>query len=313
MKKIILITGGAGFVGANLVRRLVADGHSVNLLLRKETALRRLSDIQNKVNVLRGDLLNLDWLKKQLKDLSPKIIFHLAQYGGYPSQKDPKKNIETNFIGTKNLLDAAEEIGFEKFINTSSSSEYGNKKIPMSEADLLEPNNIYAISKAAGTLYCQHRGRNANLPIINLRLFSAYGPWEEPARLIPTVVLRLLRGEPLELVSPTIARDFVHIDDVVDAYLAAMNVKEMKGEIINVCTGNQGTLGEVAENALAITKASVEIKWGSYERRSYDTDIWVGNPARAEKFMGWKAKIGLKEGLRKTIDWIKENKKFYES
>ncbi len=313
MKKNILITGGAGFVGANLTRRLLAEGHSVNLLLREGTDLRRLPDIQNKVNILRGDLLDSDRLKKQLKDLRPEIIFHLAQYGGYSNQKDSQKIIETNFIGTKNLLDAAEAAGFEKFINTGSSSEYGNKQGPMSETDLLEPNSVYAVSKAAGTLYCQHRGRDAGLPIINLRLFSAYGPWEEPGRLIPTIILRLLRGQPLELVSPAIARDFVYINDIADAYLAAMNVKEAKGEIINICSGKQTTLGELAETALEIAKVNAEIKWGAYEKRSYDTDVWVGNPDRAEKMLGWKAGISLKDGLRKTIDWIKENKNFYEN
>lgn len=309
--KSVLVTGGAGFVGANLVRRLVSRGHSVNLLARKETDLWRLADIKKEINIQKGDLLDSTWLKKRLKSSKPDIIFNFAQYGGYFYQKDWERVAKTNLFGTVNLLAAAEEAGFEKFIHTGSSSEYGAKKKPMSEKDLLEPYGIYGVSKAAATLYCQHRGRDAKLPVITLRLFSPYGPWEEPARLVPTVLLKCLNGEALELVSPSVGRDFVYIDDVVDAYLAAMEKKNVQGEIVNVCAGKQGTLEEIGKMVLAITGAKIKINWGTYEKRNYDTDVWVGNPDFAKKFLGWEAKTGLRKGLKRTFDWIKNNQKLY--
>lgn len=314
MKKNILVTGGAGFVGTNLVRRLLADGHTVNLFLKKETDFWRLSDIKKEIKIERGDLSDPSWIKRQFKNIKPEIVFHLAHYGGNLNQKDPQKIVETNLLATINLLSAAEEIGFKKFIYTGSTSEYGNKKKPMSEDDLLEPNSVYAVSKAAGTLYCQHRGRDAKLPVVALRLFSAYGPWEGPIRLIPTVVLKCLNGGLLELSSSSIARDFVYVDDIVDALIKTMELSDNTdfGEIINICTGNQSTVGAVVKKTVELTKANVEIKWGSREKRSYDTDIWVGNPSKAKKILGWKAKTNLQDGIKKTIDWMKENKTLYE-
>lgn len=311
-KKKILIVGGAGFIGANLARRLADDKNfEVHVFLLKRTDLWRIKDIMPKLKIHLGDLLNFNELRRAMRRIRPHYIFHLALYGGYPSQADVKKTFSVNVDGTVNLLRAAEEVGFERFVSAGSSSEYGKKKKAMKEGDILEPNSVYGVSKAASTLYCQHRGRDANLPITILRFFSVYGPWEEPGRLIPTIVLRFLHKEPLEFVSRRVARDFTHVDDVVDACLAVLKVKNIYGQIFNICTGKQKTLADVARVARKNSYYPLKVNWGSYKGRTYDMDIWVGNVKKAEKLLGWKAKINFEQGFKRTLEWFKKNKKYY--
>lgn len=306
-----VVTGGAGFVGANLVRRLLREGMATHIFDRTATSLWRLEEVKQSVAVHYGDIGNYDWAKTELAGIKPDVIVHCAQYGGYPFQKDVTEVFRVNTLAAINFLRAAEEIGFKRFVHTGSSSEYGAKTTPMSEGDMLEPNSAYAASKAAATLYAAHRGREGKLPIITLRLFSIYGPWEEPTRLMPTAIMKALRGEDISLVAPGVARDFVHVDDVCDAYMAVIAAPEAHGEIVNVCTGRQQTLQDVGGAILAATGGKSKIVWGA-EGRSFDTDRWVGNSSFAKTFLHWEAKINLEEGIAKTAAWFKDHRKEYD-
>jgi len=191
--KKILITGATGFVGANLLRKLIDSKNDIHVIIRSTSNLWRINDIIDKVNAHVCDLTNRESVEKLVLKIKPQIIFHLAVYGGYQFQEESLKIIDTNLIGIINLLNACCKIGFECFINTGSSSEYGLKNKPMSENDLLEPINDYGIAKAAATLYCQAIGRRENLPIFTLRLFSPYGYYEGPTRLIPYLIISCLK------------------------------------------------------------------------------------------------------------------------
>ena len=311
--KRILITGAGGFIGANLLRRLIRDGYEVHALMRTDTNIWRLENVRNQIAIHHGDLLDSAWINEEVEKIKPHVVIHLAQHGGYPFQKDNQKIFETNLFSTIHLMNAAESVGVEQFIQTGSSSEYGAKRAPMKESDLLEPNSAYAVSKAAATLYCQYRGRDAKLPVVVLRLFSVYGPWEEPGRLMPTVILRALNDQDLELSSPDIARDFIYVDDVVDAYMATMQKKIGGGIIMNVCTGQQQTLQIVADEVLKLHNGKLNITWGGIEKgRSYDTDMWVGDPSLAAQLLDWRPKTTLSNGIKKTADWLKDNQRYYE-
>ena len=135
----------------------------------------------------------------------------------------------------------------------------------MRESDLLEPNSYYAVAKCAQTLLCQHVARTEKRPITTLRLFSAYGPYEEPSRLVPTLIQRCLAGQDLSLVPPETARDFVYVDDVVDAYLCTGALAKLRGEIVNVGTGVQSTIRDLVEAIVDHTGARVEIRWGAMQ------------------------------------------------
>lgn len=312
IKTPILITGATGFVGANLLKRLVAMGLPVAIIIRKKSDTWRINDIISQVNIFYADLTEAEAVKKAIKAIKPRTIFHLAAYGAYPFQKDPEKIYQTNLLSTLNLMQACSESGFDIFINTGSSSEYGTKNQPMAETDLLEPNSHYAIAKASQTLLCEHYSREKNLPIVTLRLFSVYGPYEEPTRLIPTLVINCLRGQDLSLASPATARDFIYIDDVINIYLQAAQNQNIAGQIINVGTGKQGTLNQVVDRVVELTQARVAKQWGTDAGRPFDTNIWVANNKKLSALLNYQPRFNLSEGLFATVEWFKVNLKLYQ-
>ena len=226
----ILVTGATGFVGACLCRRLLGLGHELHLFVRQTANIWRIADIAHQMVLHDVDLRDAQAVQRSVAAIRPERIFHLATYGGFSFQKEVAAIHAVNFLGTVNLLQACEKVGFEQFIHTGSSSEYGIKAEPMKETDLLEPLGDYAVSKAAATLFCRSEALLKGLPIVTLRVFSPYGPWDDPQRLIPYVIAALLKGNAPLLANPAAVRDYLFIDDVIDAYLAVMAAPLRGGE-----------------------------------------------------------------------------------
>ena len=193
--KRILVTGAAGAVGAVLCRRLLAEGHEVHVTLKRTSASWRLAAIEADLRLHHVDLTDEPAVEALLTAVRPAVIYHLAAHGAYPFQTNADGIIQTNILGTWNLLKASERVEYETFVNTGSSSEYGFKEHAMRETDLLEPSSYYAVAKCAQTLLCQHAAKRSARSINTLRLFSVYGPFEEPTRLIPTLIRRCLAGD----------------------------------------------------------------------------------------------------------------------
>ena len=313
--KKILITGVTGFVGANLLRKLIDSKNDIHIIIRSTSNLWRINDIIDKVNTHICDLTNRENVENLVLKIKPQIIFHLAVYGGYQFQKESLKIINTNLIGTINLLDACCEIGFECFINTGSSSEYGIKNKPMSENDLLEPINEYGIAKAAATLYCQAIGRKKNLPIFTLRLFSPYGYYEGSTRLIPYLIISCLRGSDLNLANPYAVRDFNFVEDVIDAFIETYNNKEniFPGDIFNVGNAEQHSVQEVFELVKRLTGYKEEPHWGKAKLRDSDNaKVWIADNDKVKKIIGWKPLHNIENGLKKNIEWFEKHLYLYE-
>lgn len=307
MKRVIL-TGGTGFVGANLARRLLQDGHELHLLVRPEHADWRIAAIRDDVRLHAVDLRDAEDVERVVGDVRPEWIFHLAAHGAYSYQTDLRRIFETNLTGTVNLVQASLQSGFEAFVNTGSSSEYGFKDFAPSEDDRLDPNSSYAVAKASATLFCRFAAQSRGVHLPTLRLYSVYGPFEEPTRLIPTLIMRGFEGRFPPLVNPDVARDYVYVDDVCDAYLLAASLpQEEPGAIYNVGTGVQTTLRgvvQVARRALAI---QVEPEWGSMQDRRWDTRIWVADNRKIQQVLGWGARHLLEDGFQLTVDWLQAN------
>jgi nucleoside-diphosphate-sugar epimerase len=312
--KNILITGGAGFVGANFCHKFLELGCDVNLIDRQESNLWRLKDLKEKIKLNFIDLRNYNELESFIIKLNPQIILHFAAYGTYPKeQKDIKNTIETNLLGTINLVNACSKIKLECFINTGSSSEYGIKERPMAETDFLEPDNLYGITKAASTMYCQNMAKKSGLPIVTMRPFSAYGYFEEKDRLIPTIIKACLANEELKLSSPNSVRDFIFIEDIINAYLLAIeNIQKIKGEVFNLGTGKQGTIDEVVKTVKKITDSTTEPKYGQIEPAQFEPKNWVADISKIKKTLNWQPKYNLEKGLEKNIEWFKKNLSFYK-
>ncbi len=312
-----LLTGGTGFIGANLARRLLDDGHDVHLLLRPGHASWRIEEIRARVTVHEADLAEPSGLDATVARIRPDWVFHLAAHGAYSWQTDLERILRTNFLGTVHLVQACVKAGFEGFVHAGSSSEYGLKDHAPAETELLEPNSPYAVAKAAATHFCRLAARERGLSIVTLRLYSVYGPFEEPARLVPTLIVHGLRGDLPPLVAPSVARDFVHVDDAVEAFVrAASRPHQQPGAVYNVGTGLQTTLREVAEHARAVLPICAAPGWGTMEKRSWDTSVWVSDPRLIREKLGWKPALSFPEGLRATVEWLKARPdllRYYES
>jgi len=302
-----LVTGGTGFVGANLVRRLLRDGHEVHLLVRRGYTQWRIEAIRADVCLHEVDLTDADAVMRVVGAIQPDWVFHLAAHGAYPSQTDLSRMVQTNVIGTINLVEACLKAGFEAFVNTGASSEYGFKDHAPSEREWLEPNSHYAVTKASATLYCRYTGQSQGVHLSTLRLYSVYGPYEEPTRLMPRLILRGLEGKLPPLVSPDVARDYVYVDDVCDAYtLAASRPEQEPGVVYNVGTGVQTTLRDVVDVARRVLGVAVEPAWGSMPERCWDTSVWVADSRRIQQTLGWQPRYTLERGFRCMVDWFRD-------
>ncbi|MCL5072241.1 MAG: NAD-dependent epimerase/dehydratase family protein [Actinobacteria bacterium] len=312
-KKNILITGAAGFIGANLVRKLIG-GNNIHIFVKKSTNLWRLKDILHEVKIHHISLDNLKQIKQAVKRIQPQIIYHLAAHGSYPQQKDSIAMIKTNIFGTANLISALDQISYICFINTGSSSEYGFKSKPMKEIDILTPESFYAATKATTTYLCQVFAKSRHKPIITARPFSVYGPYEEPTRLIPTVVKNFILSKPVLLTPKKVRRDFIYIDDFIDFYLQVPRKinRNIYGEVFNVGTGKQHSNEEIVNIVSKILKKKVIIRKNAYKNRSWDSDYWVANVEKAKKTICWKPNNTLLQGLTKTVNWFLEYENFRE-
>ena len=307
MKRVV-VTGASGFIGANLARQLLHEGHEVHLFLRRSHQGWRLAEVVGHVRCHELCVEDRDKVGQAVREIRPDWVFHLAAYGAYSSQVGMEPMIGTNLLGCSVLVDACAKVGFEGFIHAGSSSEYGCKDHAAKEDGLAQPNSDYAITKLAATHYCQLAARVHDLNIVTARLYSIYGPYEEPTRLIPTLVVQGMAGKLPPLVSPGIARDFVYVDDAVGAMLQLASAKPPeRGAVYNVCTGKQSTLESVVATARRIMNITEEPVWGNMQPRSWDTNVWVGSTDLIARQIGWRAEANVEEGLRKTIDWFKEN------
>jgi UDP-glucose 4-epimerase len=315
--KRVMLTGASGFIGANLVRRLLSDKHEIHLLVRPSEARWRIDPLMNKVFAHEVALQQQELLETIVTRIDPHWVFHLAAYGAYSTQREVQNIVTTNYNGIVNLVEACLKTDFQAFVNAGSSSEYGYKDHAPIESELPEPNSHYAASKAAATLYCRFIAKQYRRHLTTLRFYSVFGPWEEPTRLMPTLVLAGLRGELPPLVSPTIARDFVYIDDAVEALLMAAEApRDDRGLVFNIGSGTQTTLRGLVEVVRKIFQITTEPKWGSMSDRGWDTDVWVADPSLAESQLGWKASHSLEDGIAAFAQWLDNEpglREFYET
>ncbi|MFL5327677.1 MAG: NAD-dependent epimerase/dehydratase family protein [Gemmataceae bacterium] len=303
----VLLTGGSGFVGANLARRLLRDGHEVHLLLRPAFNPWRIDEIRGDVICHLVELTDADALARLVAAVKPDWVFHCAVHGAYSWQTAWHGMVQTNIVGTANLVESCVRQGFEAFINTGSSSEYGYKDHAPAEDELPTPNSHYALTKLSATMFCQHTARQYNARIPTLRLYSVYGPYEEPRRLMPTVIREGLAGRLPPLADPEVARDYIAVADVVDAYLlCATHPRVEQDGVYNVGTGTQTKLCDVVSLARHVFGLQEEPQWGSMANRTWDTTVWQSNPRKLRQ-LGWSPRTSLEAGFREMADRMRSD------
>ena len=313
MKK-VLITGGAGFIGANFVYKFLELGYEVNVFEKKETNFWRIAKVKSQINFYSPDLTDCIQTEKIISEIKPEIVMHFAAYGAYQRfQQDINLTIETNLKGTINLINACQKSGVRCFINTGTNSEYGIKDAPMKEMDVLEADNLYAITKAASTMYCQMMARKFGFPVAIIRPFAVYGYFEERERLIPTIIKSCLMNAKLELSGPDSVRDFIFVEDLIDGYLSAVkNIEKIKGEIFNLGSGKQNTISQVVGTIKELTGSNIEPLYGEIKMAQTEPQNWLADISKARNILNWEPKYNLKTGLERIIEWFKNNLIFYE-
>lgn len=313
LKKRILLTGATGFIGSALAHRL-SSLNCKQLFISKRSASDtwRIKALSEKAKVIDLRIEDEAAVRKSFSMIRPEIVIHTAVYGGFGDQKEDEKIIQANLRGTLNLLEASARTGVKLFINTGSSSEYGMKRLPMKEDAVCLPENLYGITKLSSTLLTKNYALRRGLSAVTLRIFSPYGYYDDSRRLIPEAILSILRNRAMELSDSGIVRDYIFIDDVVSAYLKALEKESFNGEIINIGSGRQHTIGSILRLLEKITGKKGKFRWNSRKRNPFEPKLWQADIKLAGKLLCWKPEYTVEEGLALTARWFKKNTGLYE-
>ena len=300
--KRVLVTGANGFIGSHLVKKLANVNAIIYALVSPQSKLERLRQFESKINIIQCDLLDPASLSVTCAEIRPQIVFHLASYGVYPDQTDLLRVSQVNGFGLTNLLVALRD-HFECFVYTGTAIEYGTKKTPMKETDLLEPNNFYGATKAGNTLLLQAYAIHHKKKIITLRPFYIYGPGEAETRLIRTIIQACLEGRELPLTSFNETRDFVYVEDLIKAYLIAASDHVQGSHIINIGTGIETSFREVIEIIEDLTQKKLKVVEGKYEKRPWSSNCWAADASKAKQLLNWSPAYTLREGISEVLKW----------
>ncbi|MDX2082845.1 MAG: NAD-dependent epimerase/dehydratase family protein [Rickettsiales bacterium] len=310
LKGPILVLGASGFIGANLTRMLLKYRNDV-FATASSLPSWRLEEIDS-ANIVVSDLLQEENLEALLNRVKPKTVFNFVAYGSYSFQSDIDLIYKTNIIFTKNLITACYQRGVDCFINAGSSSEYGDEAAAPKENQALNANSHYSITKATAANLIFYYGKKLGMKAANLRIYSAYGPYEDSSRLMPKVVLSGLKKNFSELTNTEISRDFIYIDDVCSAFIFAATELSPNyfGESFNIGFGVKTTIADLAKLAQEIYQIDGEPQF-NYPKRNWDVSNWYCDSTKAEEILGWKAQTNLRDGLIKMTNWVSENLEKY--
>lgn len=312
--KKILLTGATWFVWSNILRALVFQWFTnVHILTRENSNYFRINDILSHINIHKVDFLNEIQLNSVIEEIKPEIVFHLATAWA-AVWKDPitlQELYNFNVLWTINLINACKKYGFEYFINTGSSSEYGQKDEPMNESDLLEPNNDYGVTKASISIYCGYIWKKEQLPIYTFRLFSPYWYYEEKRRLMPTLLINYIHWIPPSLSNPNSVRDYTFIDDVVNYYLNADKIQWDFGWIYNIANGKQYSIAQVVEIVKNIAHSDKEPTYWWTSVKQNEPKCWLADNKKTISVF-WLTETPIEIWLKKSYEWFKNNQDLYK-
>jgi nucleoside-diphosphate-sugar epimerase len=300
----VVITGAAGFVGANLAARAVELGAPVHLIVRPGSDVARLDALRSRCTVHEADLAEPGAVAAVMASASPVVVFHAAKHSGHPSRMNHAAAYRTNVLGARAVLEALPKDA--RLVALGSSLEYGPGEGPLRETQTSRPDTVHGVTKAAATELCLHFARTRGTAVACLRLFSVYGPWEAPERFLPTLLRAAVTGGPFALTPPGVMHDWVHVDDVVDACVLAATNSAVVGQVVNVGTGRETSNEDVVLMVERLLGRAVLRDEKPYPPAPYDRASWVADTEKARQLLDWSAATTLEEGIRRTIDWHRD-------
>ena len=305
----VLITGATGFIGKELAATLVEKGYEVHSLERYVTG-RYSVDQKHKVIKHYANLTDFPAIKNIVRDIQPEYVMHLAAISPVSFSYDHYIEVtESNYLGTINLAEACyrEVPHFKQFIMAGTSEEYGmtltDRRKKLTEDSGLHPNSPYAVSKVAADFYLRYMYEAYNFPFTILRPYNTYGRKDNSHFFVERTITQMLKENIVYLGDKTTVRDWIYVDDHVDAYVKVLDNKKAIGEIIQVCSGNGYTTEETANIIAKLTNFKGKVIWNATPKRPLDARILIGDNSKAKKLLGWMPKYDLETGLKKTIDY----------
>lgn len=304
----ILVTGATGTIGTELTSALVSRGETVYALERYVTGRFRL-DPNGKTRIVYGDVRDFNTVRHVLDEVQPDVVVHLAATSAVAYSYDhPHEVMETNLGGTINLAEACLHgvKHLKQFLFASTSETYGNGPIPKREDTQQNPNSPYSVSKMAAEKYLLYLHAAYKFPVTILRPFNTYGRKANQHFVVERTIVQMLAGEAVRLGEPEPVRDFLYIEDHVNAYLTCLENQKTIGETINFCTGRGITIRDLANKLANLTGFKGEIRWYQTPTRPLDIRELVGSYEKAQRLLGWKPAVNLEEGLSRTVElWRK--------
>ena len=307
-----LVTGGAGFIGSNIVQELLKRSGKVRILDNFSTGKRQnLRPFLNDIELIEGDIRSYHIVREAVRGVD--FILHQAALPSVPrSIKDPITTNEVNVVGILNVLDAAREAGVKRVVYASSSSIYGNSAIlPKVEDMAPDPLSPYAVSKLAAEKYCKVFYEIYGLETVCLRYFNVFGPNQDPSSqysaAIPKFITAILNGS-----QPTIygdgeqSRDFTYVENVVEANLLACQAEKVGGMVLNIACGERITVNKLVRKINETLGKNVQAKY--VDEREGEVKHSLASVERAKQCLGYEPRVSFEEGLKKTIEWYKDNR-----
>jgi dTDP-glucose 4,6-dehydratase len=309
----VLVTGAGGFIGSHLTERLVEEGAAVRALVHYNALGSRgwLDGLraEGRLEVVAGDITDRDCVGHAVR--GREVVFHLAALIAIPySYEAPASYVQTNVIGTLNVLQAAREHGVERLVHTSTSEVYGTaKRVPIDEDHPLQGQSPYSASKIAADKLTEAFTCSFEVPAVTVRPFNTFGPRQSARAVIPTIITQCLTGDTVRLGNVRPTRDLNYVTNTVDGFLAAGAAPQAIGQTINLGSGREVSVGDLAQLIARLVGRPIQITCDAQRLRPDGSEVerLLADNTRARALIGWAPRIDLEDGLRRTIAWMREN------
>ena len=315
----VLVTGAGGFIGSHLTERLVNEGAHVRALIHYNSAGTHgwLADssVVKDIQLIAGDICDRDRLRETMQGVS--VVFHLAALIAIPySYSAPASYVRTNIEGTLNVLQTARELGIERVIHTSTSEVYGTARyVPMDEDHPLQGQSPYSASKIGADKIAESFYLSFGLPVVTVRPFNTFGPRQSARAVIPTIITQCLNGDAINLGNVHPTRDFSYVSNTVDGFLAAASSAEALGRTINLGSNREIRITDLVNLVVEQIGRPVTIKTDEQRVRPKASEVerLYADNTLARTLLAWEPRVSLEEGLKHTIDWLRERLDHYQA
>jgi NAD dependent epimerase/dehydratase len=308
----VLVTGGEGFIGSTLVDHLLALGAEVRAYVHYKPygSAGYLAGREDDVEIVAGDVRDAERVSESVR--SRDTVFHLAALIGIPySYVAPESYIQTNVIGTYNVVNACRHHGVGRMVHTSTSETYGTAlTVPISEDHPMQPQSPYSASKIGADMMALSFKHSFDTPVAVIRPFNTYGPRQSARAVIPTILSQLHTGSSeIKLGSTTPTRDFNYVDDTARGFIAVADSDRALGNVINVGSGREISIGDLAELLVTVSgcEAKVVVDDSRVRPGGSEVERLLCDNTRAREWCGWQPQVSLEEGLRRTSDWVRDH------